>query len=69
MASACGGSAVVYVLFVVAPLVCWDLVFGLCFCYAVLCVPSRFAIISLGKRELVALLLLFSECHVTVIVL
>ena len=39
------------------------------FCFAVLCVVSIFAIISLGKRELVALLLLCSECHVTVIVL
>ena len=39
------------------------------FCFAVLCVLSSFAIISLGKRKLVALLLLCSECHVAVIVL
>ena len=39
------------------------------FCCAVVCDPSSHAIILLGKRELVALLLLSSECHVTVIVL
>ena len=40
------------------------------FCFAVVCtVFSSFAIISLGMRELVALLLLYSECHVAVIVL
>ena len=33
------------------------------FCFGVLCVLSSFAIISLGKRELVALLLLCSECR------
>ena len=44
-------------LFIVSPFVCVG--FGLdLFCYAVLCVLSSFAIISLGKRELVALLLL-----------
>ena len=32
------------------------------FCFAVPCVHSSFAIISLGKRELVALLLLCFEC-------
>ena len=35
---------------------------------AVLCVLSSFAIMSLGKRELVALLLLCPECHVVVLV-
>ena len=35
-------------------------------CFAVLSVLSSFAIISLGKRELVALPLLCSECHVPV---
>ena len=39
------------------------------FCFAVLGVLSSFAIISLGKRDLVALLLLRSECHVAVVVL
>ena len=39
------------------------------FCFAVRCVFSCFIIISLGKREVVVLLLLGSECHVTVIVL
>ena len=38
------------------------------FCYEALCVLSSFAIISLGKRELVALLLL-SWRHVAVVVL
>ena len=42
---------------------------GLVICFAVLCVLSGFAIISLRKRELVALLSLCSECHVTIIVL
>ena len=39
------------------------------FCCAVLCVLSSFAIILMGKRELVALLYLSSWCFVTVIVL
>ena len=43
--------------------------FGSLLCFAVLCALASFATISLGKRELVALLLLCSECHVTVIVL
>ena len=42
---------------------------GFLFCFAVICVLSSFAIISLGKRELTALLLLCSECHVSVIAL
>ena len=39
------------------------------FCCAVLCVLSSFAIIPLGERVLVILLLLSSECHVFVVVL
>ena len=39
------------------------------FCCALLCVLSSFTIIPLGKRELVALLLWYSECHVSVIIL
>ena len=38
-------------------------------CFAVFSVLSEFAIISQGKRELVALLLLYSECNVAVIAL
>ena len=38
-------------------------------CLADLCVFSGFAIISQGKRDLVALLLLCSECNVALIVL
>ena len=37
--------------------------------FAMLRVVSSFAIISLGKRELVAMLLLCSEYHVAVVVL
>ena len=37
------------------------------FCCAGLCVLSSFTMISLGKRELVALLVLSSWCHVAVI--
>ena len=47
----------------------WVFCVRLLFCYAVLCVLHSFAIISLGKRELVALFLLSSWCHVAVIVL
>ena len=39
------------------------------FCIAILCVVSSLAIISLGKRELVALVLLCSEFHVAFAVL
>ena len=45
----------VFIVFV-APIVCGGFVLGPCFWYTVLCVSSSFAIISLGKRELVALL-------------
>ena len=47
--------AVVGLLLIVTPL--WDSVIVL-FCCALLCVHSSFAIISMGKRELVALLCL-----------
>ena len=44
---------------------------GLCnlamLCCALLCVHSSFAIILMGKRELVALLSLSSWCHVIVV--
>ena len=59
MASAAVHSAVVYSLFVVAPIVCGFSVRSL-FCFVVPCVVSCFTIISLGIRELVALLLLCS---------
>ena len=39
------------------------------FCLAILCVVSSLTIISLGKRELVALVLLCSEFHVAFVVL
>ena len=47
----------------------WGFVVKSLFCFAVLCVLSSFTIISLGKRELVALLLLSSLCLVTDFVL
>ena len=37
------------------------------FCCVLLCVHSRFAIITMGKRELIALLCLFSWCIVIVV--
>ena len=39
------------------------------FCMSVLFVLASFAIIPMGNGELVVLLLLYSECHVAVIVL
>ena len=45
----------------------WRLSVRSLFCFVVHFVLSSFAIISLGKRELVALLLLCSECHAAVI--
>ena len=52
-------------LLIVAPIV------GFCncsmFCYALLCVNSSFAIISMGKRELVALLCLSSWSLVIIV--
>ena len=39
------------------------------FCYALICVPSSFAIILMGKRKLVALLLLSYRCNGTANVL
>ena len=56
-------------LFVVAHIVCRIKVFGHCFALKVLCVVSSCAIISLGKKELVALRSLCSEWHVAVIVI
>ena len=45
--------------------------FGFCFVFSTFCpfVHSSFAIILLEKRDMVALLLLCSECHVTVFLL
>ena len=61
------GSVVVDSLLIVAPIV------GFCncsvFCCALLCVHSGFAIISMGKRELVALLSLSSWCLLIVVCL
>ena len=55
-----GGSVVVDLLFNVTPIV------GVCncsmFCCTLLYVPSSFAIILIGKRELIALLCLSSWC-------
>ena len=39
------------------------------FCFAVLCVLSSFAIISLGKKRAGCFSLLCSECHLAVIIL
>ena len=44
----------------------WESVIVL-FCCALFCVHSNFAIISMGKRELVALLYLSSLCLVIVV--
>ena len=55
-----GGSVVVDSLLIVTPIV------GFCncsmFCCALLCVHSNFAIIWMGKRELVAVLCLSDSC-------
>ena len=59
-----GGSVVVPLLLIVAPIV--GLYSYSMFCYAFLCVLSSFAIILMGKRELVALLNLSSWCLVMV---
>ena len=60
-----GGSVVVDLLFIVTPIV------GVCnyskFCCTLLYVPSSFAIILMGKRELIALLGLPSWCLVVVV--
>ena len=60
-----GGSVAVDLLFIVTPIV------GVCncsmFCFTLLYVPSSFAIILMGKRELVALLSLSSWCLVIVV--
>ena len=60
-----GGSVLVSLLFVVAPIV------GICgcsvFCCALLCVPSGFAVVLVGRNGLVALLGLSSLCLVIVV--
>ena len=61
-----GGSFVVYSLFIVTNIICGGCVRSL-FCYAVIFALSCFVVISLGTRELVALLLLSSWCHVDVL--
>ena len=53
------------VLFIVAPIVCGDSVFDPCFFLFSTLFPSSFAIILIGKKELVALLQLSSSCIVT----
>ena len=53
-----GVSIVVDSWFIVALVVCWSYVF----CYAVLSVLSSFAIILLGKRELVIVFMVYSGC-------
>ena len=47
----------------------WGFCVWALFWFAVLCVFSSFAVILLGKRGLVALLLWSSECHFSVVVL
>ena len=60
-----GGSLVVDFMFIVTPIVLWESVIFLCF--VVLYVPSSFAIILIGTRELVALFNLSSWCLVIVV--
>ena len=59
------GSVVVDLLFIVTPIVGVSIV--LLFCYTLLYVHSNFAIILVGKRELVAFLSLSSWCLVIVV--
>ena len=56
-------SSDVYSLFVVAPICIIGFTVRSVLCFAVRCIFSSFTIISLWKRDLVALLLLCSECH------
>ena len=63
-----GGSVVVDLFFVVAPIVCGGSVFGPCFVIHFLC-RSGFAVILMRKRELFALFQLSSWFLVTVRVL
>ena len=65
MASAAVHSKTVVLLLIIHCLVLLLLFVGLLCIHS--CCASSFAIISLGKREMVTLLLLFSWCHVTVI--
>ena len=59
-----GGSVAVNLLFNVLPIVGGSSVFFFLFCYALLCVNSRFAVILKRKTKLVALLLLSYRCIV-----
>ena len=53
--------------FIVALIACGSFVLFFClFCYTVLSINSSFAHIPLGKRDLIALILLSSCCHATV---
>ena len=61
----CGGSVVVDLLFIVTPIV--GVLNCVMFCCMLLYVNSCFAIILLGKRELVAKLCLSSWCLVVVV--
>ena len=72
MASAAVSSKVVVLLFFFMdcyrPQLCMGIYVLVLACFAVLCIFSSFAIISLQKkRELIALLLICSECHFAVI--
>ena len=60
-----GGSVVIYPLFVVISVVCFGFSVRSLFCFADLCGVFFLVLQSsrLGKGELVALLLLCSECH------
>ena len=67
-------SAVVMLLFMYRCSHCLLGLLGFCFkslklCYAVICVLYSFAIIPLGDRGLVTLLLWHYECHVSNVVL
>ena len=66
--AAVGSKAVVLLLltFSLLLLPLWESVIVLCFCCTLLYVHSSIAIILMGKRELVALLNLYSWCHVMV---
>ena len=59
----------VYSLFIIAPIVCEFVCVWSLFCFAVLCVMPFLILQSSRWKELVALILLCSECRVAVIVL
>ena len=73
VALAAVGSKVVVLLLLIYCLMYFPWIVGVLwlflFCYALLCVHSRFAIILTRKRKLVALLLLSHRCIVTINVL